>query len=179
MKAKLILIPCIFAMASVSAFAQARKVTNFELEKYRQQRVQAEKDLNENYKALGFASPEERERRLEAWKKESQELSDKWTRERIERENADAISRQASALAAQQQQYYPPTQTGYPVYDSGLVFSYGFSNPFGFHNRFRFRPFTQGLPAGYFAGGAFWPAPSPVRIPLMATPTRPVTRPRH
>jgi hypothetical protein len=170
MKSRWFLILCVFAVAVVSAIAQTKTVSNFELEKYKQKRVQAERDLNENYKRLGFSSPEERERRLETWKQESKELSDRLERARLEQENADALAQQAAALAAQQR-YYQSTQPDYPVYDNGLIYSYGY----GYRNRFR--PFRLQQPSGYFAGGAFWPSPSPARQPIFIRRT-PV-RPRH
>jgi len=167
MKARWFVMLCIFTIAAVSAFAQTKTVTNFDLEKYRLQRVKAEKDLNENYKELGFASPEEREQRLEAWKKESRELSDRLESERIAQENADAAASQAAA----QPRYYQSDQPNYLPYNDGLIFLSGRRN--------RFRPFRLQQPSGYFAGGAFWPGPSQVRLPILvlSNPNRP--RPRH
>ncbi|MGH9819251.1 MAG: hypothetical protein ACRD43_03700 [Pyrinomonadaceae bacterium] len=168
MKAKLFLMLCILTIAAVSAVAQTKTVTNFELEKYRQQRVQAEKDLNENYKELGFASPEERAKRLETWKQESSELSNRLEMERIARENAEAAAGQAAA----QQRYYQPAQPDYQLYNDGLIYGYGN----GYTNRFPRRVPRQ---SGYFAGGAFWPGPSQVRQPMLVQPQPPRTRPRH
>jgi hypothetical protein len=173
MKSRWFLILCIFVITPVSAFAQTKTVTNFELERYKQQRLQAEKDLNENYKELGFPSLEERERRLESWKKDNNELAELLRRERIEQENADAQAQQAAALATQQQ-YYPQPQPAYPAYGGDVFYSYGYQSLYGYHHRFR--PFPP-RPLGYFAGGAFWPAPSPVRIPIFVRPVPP--RPRH
>jgi hypothetical protein len=170
-----ILAICILTTAAVSAFAQTRTITNFELERYRTQRVQAEKDLNENYKELGFSSPEERAKRLDAWKKESQELSDRLEQERAARENAEALAEQA----ASQQQYYPPVQSVYGRQDGNTV--YWYENGFDpFNNRIRPRVTTQ-LPPGYFAGGAFWPSsPSTRPRPILAIPrTDPPRRPRR
>lgn len=169
MRTKWFLMLCILTLAAVSAFAQTKTVTNFELEKYRQQRVQAVKDLNENYKELGFASPEERAKRLEAWKKESSELSGRLEMERIARENAEAVTEQAAV----QQRYYQSTQPEYPLYNDGLIYNYGNSN--GYSSRFSNRVPRQ---SGYFAGGAFWPGPSTVRQPILVQP-RPRPRPRH
>lgn len=49
----------LLSMASVSAFGQTPTVTNADLEKYRQERLKAERQLRENYEELGFPSPEE------------------------------------------------------------------------------------------------------------------------
>lgn len=166
MKARLVVMGCILAIAAITAAAQTTTVTNFDLEKYRQERVKAQKDLNENYKEMGFASPEERARRLEAWKQESRELSERWERERIERENAEAL-----AQAGVPQETQPDTL----VYDTnGFVYSTGYGLRNRFPNRF---PGRVRQPQGYYAGGAFWPSPSPARQPILARPNRP--RPRH
>lgn len=54
----------IFVTASLAAAQTARKtITNTDLEKYRQARVQAEADYRANYKKLGMPSPEELEQR--------------------------------------------------------------------------------------------------------------------
>lgn len=48
----------IFALSSV-AFAQTKTVTNADLEKFRQKRLEGEREYAENYKKLGFPSPEQ------------------------------------------------------------------------------------------------------------------------
>lgn len=54
----------IFVAAGLASAQTARKtVTNDDLEKYRQKRVQAEADYRANYKKLGMPSPEELEQR--------------------------------------------------------------------------------------------------------------------
>jgi hypothetical protein len=59
----LLLLSLIFVTASLAAAQTARKtVTNDDLEKYRQARVQAEADYKANYKKLGMPSPEDLER---------------------------------------------------------------------------------------------------------------------
>ncbi|QQS41294.1 MAG: hypothetical protein IPM63_18350 [Acidobacteriota bacterium] len=55
---------------------QTKTVTNADLEKYREKRVAAEKDLRENYEELGFASPEERAQRIEEYRRQKAELVD-------------------------------------------------------------------------------------------------------
>lgn len=165
MKFKGFLFVCILGLLAISAFAQGRTVTNFDLEKYRTQRVAAEKDLRENYEKLGFSSPEERAKREEAKRIENEELAARFERERIERETAEAAAQQA-AYAARQQNYYQ-SEPVYPDYGGG--FDTGFSG----RNRFRGSGVRFQQPSGYFAGGAFWPAPTTPRIPLIARPVRP------
>jgi len=97
----------ILAVAA-AAFAQAepktKTVTNADLEKYRQARLAAEKDLRENYEALGFPSPEELDRRNVESNRELADLAQR-LRERDRR------------LAERQRIYYPPATTqNAPVY---------------------------------------------------------------
>jgi hypothetical protein len=167
MNVKWFLFLCVFAISTVAAFAQTRTITNFELEKYRQQRVQAEKDLRENYEKLGFSSPEERAKRDEAERLENQQLAERLERERLEREMAEAAAKRAAANA---QQTFYQSEPVYPEYGGGFFYS----SPG--RNRFR-GGFRQRLPSGYFAGGAFWPSPSPVRQPLFVV--RPPVHRRH
>jgi hypothetical protein len=75
----------IFATA-VSATAQRKTVTNADLEKYRQARLDAERDYRENHVRLGLPSPEELARRNEASRKELSELSARLRSDEIQRE---------------------------------------------------------------------------------------------
>jgi hypothetical protein len=168
MKLSLLLILCILTISAVAAFAQTRTVTNFELEKYRQQRVQAEKDLRENYEKLGFSSPEERAKRDAEQRLASQQLAERLERERIEREEADAAAQRDAANPPQQ--IYFQSEPVYPGYGGSLFYS----SPG--RDRFRGR-FQSRVPLGYFAGGAFWPAPSSVRQPIFIV--RPPVHRRH
>ena len=89
-------------LAVVPAFSQARSVTNSDLEKYRQKRLQAEKDYNENYAKMGFPSPEELQKQLDKNKSEREALAARLTQERIERERIAAeqeAQRQATTPA--------------------------------------------------------------------------------
>jgi hypothetical protein len=85
---KILLIACSIFVLSGFAIAQApkRTITNLDLEKYKTQRLAAEKDLKENYEALGFPSPEEMAARQKAAEIESNALSERLVRERVERE---------------------------------------------------------------------------------------------
>src|SRR5437773_999825 len=121
MKLKLFVSLCIFAVSAVAAFAQTRTVTNFELEKYRTQRVQAEKDLRENYEKLGFSSPEERAKRDEEQRIADQQLVERLARERLEREAAEAAAQQAAANAGKQ--IFFNSEPVYPEYGGGFFYS--------------------------------------------------------
>ena len=80
------LLIAMFVAAVPAVFGQSRTVDNFTLDKYKQQRLAAEKDLRENYAKLGFPSPEEIERQREKDEDEKAELLDKLREERLERE---------------------------------------------------------------------------------------------
>ena len=90
MKERILLILSLILAASALVFAQtgARKtVTNADLEKFRQKRLQAEADYRANYKKLGMPSPEE----LEAREAERRERNAEMTRE-AEMERAESES---------------------------------------------------------------------------------------
>ena len=79
---------------AISAFAQTRTVTNQELEKFRQQRLQSERDLKAKYAEMGTTA-EEVERQRRERRAELEEYSDQlrvWRimaeNQRIEQENA-------------------------------------------------------------------------------------------
>ena len=87
----------VFAGAHVSA--QRRTVTNAELEKYKQKRLQAERDYNDNFDQMGFPSPEELQRQIEQGRADSLALSERLAAERIERERLQ-IERDRLAIDA-------------------------------------------------------------------------------
>ncbi|HSK72353.1 MAG TPA: hypothetical protein VK892_11690, partial [Pyrinomonadaceae bacterium] len=88
----------IFSVSSLT-FAQTKTITNADLEKQRQKRVQAEREYRENYKKLGFPSPEELERQIEESRIEREELSARLRAEKDEQE--DSLQAQANALRAE------------------------------------------------------------------------------
>ncbi len=75
---------------SVSTFGQTRVIRNSDLEKFRQKRLQAEKELRENYRKLGFPSPEELERQNKESFRNLTELSNRLRQQRIDREDREA-----------------------------------------------------------------------------------------
>ena len=117
---------CSFTLVFAAvACSQTRLVTNADLEKYRQKRVSAEKELNENYAKLGFESPDIRAKRNAQSTQEMIALSDRLRtqvlarelaaaeaeRQRAEQARYDAIIR---ALAAERMQ---------PVENSGFLYN--------------------------------------------------------
>lgn len=160
MRKKLLFCFCITLLTVTVASAQTRQITNLDLQKYRDVRIAADRDLRENYDKLGFPSPEELERRREKSRVETEELAAKLRTDRIERERLDAQREAASRrvivynrdIVRQNDRYlysgyyYAPYVNQYP------------------------RPRTHGQP-GYFAGGQFWPTGP-------RTPAKPLFRQR-
>ncbi|HTK37947.1 MAG TPA: hypothetical protein VL325_05600 [Pyrinomonadaceae bacterium] len=146
--------------------AQTHTVTNLDLEKYRQQRLQADRDYRENYERLGMPSPNEIEKRLAEKRAEMDRLSDRFRDERLETERVAAEQQAAAEVTAGtavDSNYYVPQNDGW-YYSTG----------FGWRRSRRFQQFRQ--PSGYFAGGQFWETPQqrarPIRSPRVE-PRRP------
>ena len=161
MRKKLLFCFC-FTLSTVTyATAQARTVTNLDLEKYRVERNKAAADLRENYAKLGFSSPEMLERRRIESRSETEKLSAALRAERIERERIAAEREESARFAA----YYRSTlgETAPQDYSRQYYWSYG--------RRFR-RPIVHGqTQTGYFAGGQFWPTgPATKPRPLFVRP---------
>ena len=182
MTQKLLFIFCL--ILSVSSFAVAqRSVTNADLERYRQSRLNAEREYRENYQRLGLPSPEELAVRRDQSQADLIETSERLRTARLERErlavDRERIEREYDAerlkLAAAYIHSLP--QEGF-FGDGGFV---GFGSPFSpFHDGCRFGHFRRGFRGqeGYFAGGQFWPTGSRTRSrPLIAVPRTP--RPRR
>ncbi len=145
MRKKLLFCFCITLLTVTPGSAQGRQITNLDLQKYRDARVAADKELGENYEKLGFPSPEELERRREKSRVETERLD-------VQREIA---SRHVTVYSRDIRQNDGYLSSGY--YYSPYV------------NRYP-RPRTQGQP-GYFAGGQFWPTgPATRPRPLFIRP---------
>jgi len=166
-----IFVGLILAISSISISAQTRHtITNLDLEKYRDSRVAAEKQLREDYARLGFRSPEERAKSDEADARALTALSEKLRAERVSQEQAAAASEAWAAYYRGQ----AALQNGSVVYvpqQSGLYYGYVY-----YGNRWHFnnvrRTYQQ---PGYFAGGNFWATGTAERPrPMFVMP-----RPRH
>ncbi|MFZ1701725.1 MAG: hypothetical protein WBO10_12710 [Pyrinomonadaceae bacterium] len=140
----------IVCLAVCGVSAQRPTITNFDLEKYRQERIRAETDLRENYEKLGFPSPAELERRRVESQKATQELSAKLRAQELEQERIDAQRAEAARFAAYYQSSRVQTEvTGYPI------------EYYWIGGRRYQRPASRGWSqTGYFAGGQFWPTGS-------------------
>jgi hypothetical protein len=147
MKIRLLFILTLISVTALSALAQQRRtVTNDNLDKYRQKRVAAERDLRENYERLGFPSPEVLQKQIEQSRVERSELAARLRAEDLEREQLD-LERQRAANEARNRdhQYQNQNYSGYADdyfynYSSGGFYS--FPN-FGFPNN-RFNRFNRG-----------------------------------
>jgi len=153
----------IFIFANVAA-AQTKTVTNADLEKFRQKRVQAEKDYRENYQKLGLPSPEELEKQREQNRKELSELSGRLQIENLEREQRqredDYEQAQIEYLRRSANQYNQGAYNGNGYYSSGYFGAYpfyGFSGGFyNYSNNNRFR-----RNRGFGRGGSFYNSITP------------------
>jgi hypothetical protein len=174
MKKSLVLIGLFCLAGVVPALAQTKTVTNSDLEKYRQQRLQAQREYRENYEKWGFPSPEELERRNEKSKLEMQQLSEKLLAERLE---SESMQMQRELAAQRDRLVTEPVEVG--TYSDGYFPGYG-SLYYANQYRGRRRGQTQ---YGYYAGGQFWPKPRPdLRLRPAFRPQNRVfinPRPRH
>ncbi len=75
MKRQILLFLGFIFISAIVGSAQTKTVTNADLEKFRQKRVQSEQDYRDNYQKLGLPSPEELEKQREQNRKELSELS--------------------------------------------------------------------------------------------------------
>ncbi len=130
----LIVLGLVFAFSTI-VFAQTKTITNADLDKFKQKRLQAEKELRENYRELGFPSPEELEKQNERSTKELFALSKELRAERLEREAArreslysnrgvrydDSADQKADFIDYQQFS----TSTYYPNYNGNRFYRYG------------------------------------------------------
>ncbi|MBX3289450.1 MAG: hypothetical protein KF855_08900 [Acidobacteria bacterium] len=152
---------------AVNASAQSTKtITNLDLEKYRQARLAAEKDLRENYERLGFPSPEEMEKQQEKERLDRERLSERLRAERLYREQTEAANNSAPV---QDQVVIAPV----PQYSNGGA-SVFYTGPYnrrygrGYYPRYNYP--IQGYratPVGVYP------------VPLPQPPPRPAFRPHR
>ncbi len=129
MKKRLWFILIFSFIAAASASAQNRTVTNGDLEKFRQKRLAAERDLRENYERLGFPSPEELEKQIERSRVERTELSARLRAENLERERIN-LERQIAENEARNN-FYQSQPQNYSQYENDYFSGY---SPYGLLN---------------------------------------------
>ncbi len=131
--------------------AQNRVVTNEDLEKYRQKRLAAERDLRENYERLGFPSPAEMQKQIEQSNAERGALSARLEAEKVQRDRVDLERQRTESEARSRHLQYQTDNTQryndnyYPNY--GLNGFYGFPN-FGYQNNLPNRGYRSGFGNG-------------------------------
>ncbi|MEJ7624569.1 MAG: hypothetical protein WKF34_11315 [Pyrinomonadaceae bacterium] len=188
MKRRVLFLLCVVVFSAMSVAAQ-RRVTNADLEGYRQARLRAEADLRADYVRRGLPSPEEMALRNEESAREAVELGVKLKADRLERDRMTMEMRladRAYADYARSQQPAYRTRQGYesplyvnPYVDGGLYnggffgggggfFDGGFSDG-GDNDRRRRRGGRFQGQAGFYGGGQFNPVGP-------ATRSRPLVR---
>jgi phage-related minor tail protein len=137
MKNKMIVFLSLILAFSFSAFAQTKTVTNADLEKFRQKRLQAEREYRENYERLGFPSPEELEKKRIEDEQKLIEYSRQLEAQRLEREAAQA---EAENRALWLQNQYLQSQINDSNYNPGVYYSGGY---LPFYNGYYKRPLRR------------------------------------
>ncbi|MGH9949380.1 MAG: hypothetical protein ACRD6X_19580 [Pyrinomonadaceae bacterium] len=166
---------CVVVGGSFSfAFGQTKQLTNADLEKYKTKRLQAEKDLRENYEKLGFPSPAELEKQNAQDEKERFALFQRLQTERIEREQ----------IAAERQRLiYEYTQRNQPYVIversdySGYLFGFSiignrrfpWRSQFPYHGGIRWRAGGGGVI--YEPGSSSHDRTTPIFLPQRRLPT--------
>lgn len=159
MKKRMLIFICLSLLTTLSAFAQTKTVTNFDLEKYRDRRLSAEKDLRENYARLGFPSPDELERQREKDRIEREALSARLTKERYERERIEAEQTRANNEIRYLRSVETPVYPRYSPGFGGIIYSGGYF-PRHRHNR-------------YWGIRPWFPVPIEPSVPIFRTPAKP------
>ena len=118
---------------SSAAIAQTKTVTNSDLEKFRQKRLQSERQYRENYERLGFPSPEELERKRIEDEKKLIEYSRQLELQRLERE---ALQTEAENEMLRSQNQYLQSQFYNSGYQTG-GYVVGYSPYYGYNNFYR------------------------------------------
>ena len=114
----------------VSAAAQAKTVTNADLAKFAEKRINAEREYRENYERLGLPSPEELEKRNAEEAAEREELVRRLRADRLRSEAIEAQLRVAESLNQPTVVYSSPQYSNggyhqtYPYFYGGGI-SYG------------------------------------------------------
>ncbi len=152
-KRAIFVLALVFGISSF-AFAQSKTVTNATLEKFRQKRLQAEWDLRQNYREMGFPSPEEMERQDEESRIRRSELSQKLREERLARESMQMererlnLERQYIQMNNGQDNSVPANNYPYPnpsFVDYGQYGTSGYVYPGFFGQGFSGRGFNNGF----------------------------------
>jgi len=134
MRQRVLFVLCVMTALAGYAGAQGKVVTNADLEKFKQKRVQAEKDLTAYYARIGL-SEEDLAKRDAADARAREELSARLRADRLERERLELEAREREQASMQINVAVPQTDLGYSGY-----FLYG--NRFYPNARVWNRPFS-------------------------------------
>jgi hypothetical protein len=139
MRKQILLFLCFVFVSAIAVPAQSKRtVTNADLEKFRQKRVQAETEYRQNYQRLGLPSPEELEKQREKNRQELSMLSARLQNESAERER----SRRDDELRQAQIQYFRSNsyRNDQSTYNGNGYYSSGYFGGFPYY----------GYPGGYY-----------------------------
>jgi len=125
--------------AALSALAQTKTVTNQDLEKFRQQRLAAERDMKEKYAEMG-TTPEEVENRNRSRRAAMEQYSDQLLIQRIMAENL----RLEQENARREYDLGSDQQPGFVYYYGGVPYFTYF--PYDYKWRRPIRPNLRNLP---------------------------------
>ncbi|MBC7900906.1 MAG: hypothetical protein H7070_12740 [Saprospiraceae bacterium] len=157
MKQRSLFIFCLILSLTGFVVGQTKTVNNFDLEKYRNQRLRAETDLRENYAKLGFPSPEELAKQNEKDSAERVELSNRLRNERLERERIENERQQIEAEVARYNSEIRNDDV--PAYSAGYYSVDGTYSGYGYNGYYRprysqrhrfFAPLYRATPVGIY-----------------------------
>jgi hypothetical protein len=147
-----------FATAGLAQVAE-RTVTNEDLERFRQQRVAADREYRATYAQKGMPSPEEIERRSEERVKTITELAEKIRADYLERERLAVERARIEQSAPRIYINTAPPSNGNDNFIWSYPYPYPYFDPYRFNPRFRNRFYVDPLGGGYVSGGVLWPGP--------------------
>ena len=137
MKQRVLFFLCVMTVLAGSAVAQGKTVTNADLDKFKQKRVQAERDLKEYYAKMGLTEADIAKRDA-AEVKAREELSARLRASRLEQERLEQEVRDREVQVSQVNMFVPQTEQGYTGY-----FLYG--NRYYGYRRVGNRPYNNGV----------------------------------
>ncbi|HEX6279000.1 MAG TPA: hypothetical protein VFZ49_03195 [Pyrinomonadaceae bacterium] len=143
MKQRVLFFLCAIVACAGFAAAQGKTVTNADLEKFKQKRLQAEQDLKEYYAKIGLTEEEVAKREAEEMRVR-EELASRLRAERIERERIAAETRAREEAASPVNVVVTtgiPDYSGYYLYGNTLYPIRGpWRRPFGSRVQWRATP---------------------------------------
>ena len=177
---KIAVVFCVLFSFSTATSAQTsrRTVTNFDLDKYRDQRVAAEREYRDTFAQRGMLSPEEIKAASDQRVQQTLDLALEIRQQNLE-EQRISLEARAQQLELDEMRYPQQSMPNYYPYDSS-IWGYGVYGDFG-GGRFRRLNFRRSDNRGYYVGGgAVWSAPLGSRtLPLRPSFRTGTSRGRH